>query len=253
MTTDKNSLSFGRYLRAVRLEKGISLEEVSKETKIRVDNLLLIEKEDHGRLPAGVFIKGFLRAYAKAIGADGDEAVRRYLSSLRTFQGAADSRVDLPESGSAFWFRLGLSLGALMCIVALSVFATSIFQHYPSADGQFNKQVTEDNIGENNQEIVSKPPQSQDFVPDFAKKRSEKFEEKLLLEIMTIEDTWIKIIMDGRSPKQYSLKPGDRLELEASSGFNLLIGNAAGVNLSLNGKPVKVPGKSGEVVNVQIP
>ncbi len=254
MTTYESLLSFGHYLKAVRLEKGISLEDVSKETKIRTDNLLLIEKEECDKLPAEIFIKGFLRAYAKAIGADGDEAVRRYMSSLRAFQGSADLHIDLPGSGRAFWFRLGLSLGALMCIIALSVFAISILQHHPSADDQINKQmVAENNIGENNHEIASKPPQNQDFVPDLAKEHSEKSEEKLLLKIMAVEDTWIKIITDDLSPKQYNLKPGDQLDLEASSDFNLLIGNAAGVNLTLNDKIVEVPGKSGEVVNVRIP
>ena len=127
-------------------------------------------------------------------------------------------------------------------------------QHHPSADDQINKQiVAENNIGENNHEIVSKLPQNQDFVPDPAKKYSEKSEEKLLLKIIAIEDTWIKIITDDWSTKQYRLKPGDQLDLEASFGFNLLIGNAAGINLTLNDKIVEVPGKSGEVVNVRIP
>jgi hypothetical protein len=49
------------------------------------------------------------------------------------------------------------------------------------------------------------------------------------------------------------LKQGDRLELEASAGINLLVGNATGVQLILNDKPIKVPGKSGQVVNIQIP
>lgn len=43
---NKNSLTFGRYLKAVRLEKEIDLENVSAETKIGMDYLLLIEKED---------------------------------------------------------------------------------------------------------------------------------------------------------------------------------------------------------------
>ena len=90
-------------------------------------------------------------------------------------------------------------------------------------------------------------------MPDLAREHSEKSEEKLLLKIMAVEDTWIKIITDDLSPKQYNLKPGDQLDLEASSDFNLLIGNAAGVNLTLNDKIVEVPGKSGEVVNVRIP
>ena len=46
-----------------------------RETRIRRDALIHIEEEDHEKLPDIVFVKGFLRAYAKAIGADGDEAV----------------------------------------------------------------------------------------------------------------------------------------------------------------------------------
>ena len=37
MIEDKDSLSFGRYLKSIRFEKGISLEEISNETKIRMD------------------------------------------------------------------------------------------------------------------------------------------------------------------------------------------------------------------------
>ena len=55
---NKNSLSFGRYLKAIRIEKGISLDEVSEETRIRIDTLRLIEKEDHDRLPSEVFVTG---------------------------------------------------------------------------------------------------------------------------------------------------------------------------------------------------
>ena len=119
MPKDNKALSFGRYLRAIRLEKGISLEEVSWETKIGINILILIEKEDFGRLPREVYAKGFLRAYAKAIDADGDHAVQSYLSSLRIFKNSIRSEADLERSDKAFWARLILSLGALVGIVAL--------------------------------------------------------------------------------------------------------------------------------------
>ena len=93
--TEKTSLSFGRYLQSIRIEKGISLEDVSKETRIRREALLYIEAEDHEKLPDIVFVKGFLRAYAKAIGADGDEAVRRYISRLEVMQRITTSDLDL--------------------------------------------------------------------------------------------------------------------------------------------------------------
>ena len=83
--------------------------------------------------------------------------------------------------------------------------------------------------------------------------QSGKTAEKLLLKVVTVEDTWMKIIIDSQRPKEYSLKPGDLLELEAASRYYLLIGNAAGVKLTLNGDPVEIMGKHGQVEFVQIP
>jgi len=265
---NKNSLSFGYYLRAIRAEKGISLNEVSEKTKIRIDNLLLIEKEDHDRLPSEVFVKGFLRAYAEAVGTDGVEVVRRYASSLNAYHANARSEANFAELSTRFWPHLMLSLGAMICIIALSVFVMSVFHSPLQTESRVNINTDKDNkttIKEDNKttgkednkttgkdidDSVSKVDHGSESGSDLAGKQSEK---SLLLSIITIETTWIKVIIDGQKPKEYSLKQGDRLELEASAGFNLLIGNAAGVNLTLNDKPVEVPGKIGQVVNVQIP
>ncbi len=62
----------------------------------------------------------------------------------------------------------------------------------------------------------------------------------------------IKVSIDDLRAKKYSLKAGDRLELEATSGFNLVIGNVTGVNLALNDNHVKIKVKSGQIINVQI-
>ena len=236
---NKNPLSFGHYLKAIRVKKGISLDEVSEETRIRIDTLRLIEKEDHDRLPSEVFVKGFLRAYAEAVGIDGGEAVTRYTSSINAYQATARSETDFAKLSTRFWPHLLLSLGAMICIITLSVFAMSVFHSPLQTDNQVNTNAGEDD-NKNDSELES----------DLAGKPSEK---SLLLKIITIETSWIKVIIDGRKPKEYSLKPGDRLEFEAFTGFNLLIGNAAGVQLILNDKPIEVSGKRGQVVNIQIP
>ena len=236
---NKNPLSFGHYLKAIRVKKGISLDEVSEETRIRIDTLRLIEKEDHDRLPSEVFVKGFLRAYAEAVGIDGGEAVTRYTSSINAYQATARSETDFVKLSTRFWPHLLLSLGAMICIITLSVFAMSVFHSPLQTDNQVNTNAGEDD-NKNDSELES----------DLVGKLSEK---SLLLSIITIETSWIKVIIDGRKPKEYSLKPGDRLEFEAFTGFNLLIGNAAGVQLILNDKPIEVSGKRGQVVNIQIP
>jgi hypothetical protein len=71
--------------------------------------------------------------------------------------------------------------------------------------------------------------------------------------VSATENTWLKVVTDQGIPAEYNLKAGEHLKLEARSTFNLLIGNAGGVKLNLNNKPVNVPGKRGEVVNLQLP
>ena len=248
---NKNSLSFGRYLKAIRIEKGISLNKISEETRIRIDNLLLIEKEDHDRLPAEFFVKGSLRAYSKALGVDGDESVRRYISSLNAYQTNERSEADFARLSTRFWPHLLLSLGAMICIIVLSVFAMSVFHSPLQTDSQVNTNVGNDNkTSKDIDNIAPKVDNVRELDSDLAGKQSEK---SLLLSIIAIEATWIKVIIDGRKPKEYSLKSGERLELEAFDGFNLLIGNATGVQLLLNDKPIKVLGKKGQVVNIQLP
>ena len=74
-----------------------------------------------------------------------------------------------------------------------------------------------------------------------------------LLEIKATEETWLKIIVDEQNAREITLKPGAIEQVEATAHFNLLIGNAAGVELKLNGTPVAVSGQSGQVVNLELP
>ena len=60
----------GEILHKAREEKGISLEEISKETKINIKYLKAIEANDFDNLPPATFTKGFMQNYAKTVGLD---------------------------------------------------------------------------------------------------------------------------------------------------------------------------------------
>jgi cytoskeleton protein RodZ len=75
----------------------------------------------------------------------------------------------------------------------------------------------------------------------------------LVLQITAVEDTWIKVIIDNKDPKEYNLSADEHMEIEASAGYNILIGNAAGLVLKLNEKPIPISGKTGEIVSIQLP
>ena len=77
---------FGDKFRKAREKKELSLDDVSNVTKISSRMLRAIEEEHFDDLPGGVFNKGFIRAYAKHLGLDSEEAVTDYLASLRQAQ-----------------------------------------------------------------------------------------------------------------------------------------------------------------------
>jgi cytoskeletal protein RodZ len=58
----------GQKLKEQRITKGLTIEQVSKETKIRVSYLSAIEKGEYQKLPASTYIHGFVRNYAKYLG-----------------------------------------------------------------------------------------------------------------------------------------------------------------------------------------
>ena len=272
------ALSFGRYLQSIRIEKGISLKAVSQETRIRLETLHFIEEEDHQRLPDEVYVKGFLRAYAKAIGADGDEAVQRYLSRLAVKQKIALSEAALHRTGGAFWRRLILSLGAVLCLIAATLYAVSAWREHRMPKEAVSTETAEpsatepaiekpDALSTAPAEVKAVPaPETEPSIGSADDKETSTTDsvtvsaaaapaiaKKYRLTIDTIEETWLKIIVDDQQSKQYRLNPGDHFELEGSKNFNLLIGNAGGIRLELNGKAVALSGKSGQVVNLQLP
>src|SRR4030095_14515189 len=70
--------SLGSYLRGLRTAKGMSLDEVSRATRVGRAHLEALEAEELSALPAPVFVKGFIRAYCEFLQANPAEALGRY-------------------------------------------------------------------------------------------------------------------------------------------------------------------------------
>jgi cytoskeleton protein RodZ len=71
--------SFGEKLKLEREKRKITLEQISSTTKIGTRMLQALEEEKFTQLPGGIFNKGFVRAYARTLGLDEDQAVADYL------------------------------------------------------------------------------------------------------------------------------------------------------------------------------
>jgi hypothetical protein len=75
---DDARMSLATWLRSGRTRRKLSIEDVARITKIQVRILEKLESGQLEGLPADVFVKGFVRSYAKCVGLDEAEALDKY-------------------------------------------------------------------------------------------------------------------------------------------------------------------------------
>lgn len=75
--------SVGEHLKKLREAKRMSLAEVSRATRVPIASVERIEADRFDELPGEVFVRGFLRAYAKALDVAADDVLARYTASRR--------------------------------------------------------------------------------------------------------------------------------------------------------------------------
>jgi cytoskeletal protein RodZ len=75
--------SVGQYLRELREQRKMSVEEVSRATRVPVASVERIEADRFDELPGEVFVRGFLKSYARSLGVPPDDVLARYTASRR--------------------------------------------------------------------------------------------------------------------------------------------------------------------------
>jgi len=90
----------GPLLRQIREAVGVELREIAERSKIGMAYLSAIEGEVFGKLPAAVYVRGFLSEYARALGLDGERVKQTYLARFRAARGPSADDEDEPRSKS---------------------------------------------------------------------------------------------------------------------------------------------------------
>jgi cytoskeleton protein RodZ len=77
--------SIGEFFKQVRETKGLTLDDVASKTRIHPDFLIALEAGNFTKLPDQVFAKGFVRSYARSLGLEEEDAMRRFEGSAGAF------------------------------------------------------------------------------------------------------------------------------------------------------------------------
>jgi cytoskeleton protein RodZ len=96
------NISLGEQLRLAREARGISLREISEQTRISVRYLEAIEADDYRHLPGGIFKRSFIKAYARYVKFDEDEALEAYVRTAREHGESPDEVATTPHHSRVY-------------------------------------------------------------------------------------------------------------------------------------------------------
>lgn len=277
--------SFGQYLKQERERRGVSLEEINRRTRISLNILQALESGQTANLPTPVILRGFIKGYAKTIGLDPAEALSHFAEESEAPPPAPATVRSVPETKRPRVLPMAvITLGVIAAVTVLLRLvgeqappplvgtpapapvptATSALPEAPAAPTQTEPAAPAEGettlpgapaaqpgtlpLGAQPQAAPAAPIQGP--APAAAARR---IGEPHLLKVRALEQTWLRLARDDGSVNEYLLRPGEQVVWEAAQRFELTVGNAAGLALSLNGKPVGPLGPRGQVVHVILP
>lgn len=127
--------SLGVLLRSAREAQGISLRQISEQTRIQMRYLEAIEGDDFKSLPGGIFNRSFVKAYARQVGFNEDEAMESYTRTAREQGTPADE--EMPTSYQPRVYTNGDStrspfVNILLAALVVGVFCIGVYalQHW---------------------------------------------------------------------------------------------------------------------------
>lgn len=130
---------FGDYLRRAREATGMELDEVAQRTRIRRYWLELIEVCRIEELPAEVFLRGFVRSYARTVGADETRAsamLSRCIAERAPVEEPQLPLVDaLRDMDAGGRRRMGVALAVIVLLIAATLMVSALWRRPPPAAG----------------------------------------------------------------------------------------------------------------------
>ena len=226
-------------LRVARERAGLSLEQISAITKIKVALLSALERGDFGQLPGTFFTRAFLRSYAREVGLPPDEIVQEFDDEMSAMEPEPEfePRIERPAFPlSGFHLPRGLVSAAAVLVLAAAVAAS---RHRPAPGAAESGAVGTGGVA-----AAGMVPASQSGTV--------REPETLLLDIRPSDAVWVAATADGQRILYRALLAGEETKLEARDEIALRIGNAAAFSYTINGVPGRVLGGPSEVAEVRI-
>jgi cytoskeletal protein RodZ len=239
--------SIGRVLAQARLTAGLTVDELSTTTRVRVPIVQAIEQDDFTRCGGDVYARGHVRTLARAVGLEPGPLVARYDAehggrpAPTAVAPVYDTERIRPEPRSPNW--TAAMIAAIVIVVAFvgfTMFSDSRGGSSPAAGHAPPPQTA----------VPSRPAHS--TAPRTTPTPSAIAAApagKVTVKLTTTGDSWASVTDDGGNPLfEGLLHAGDAKTFTNDKRVNLVLGNGAAVQIFVNGKDLGVAGGDGQIV-----
>jgi cytoskeleton protein RodZ len=225
--------NFGERLKRERELREVSMDELTKATRISARFVEALENEDWAKLPGGVFGHGFVRTIARYLGLNEEALLGEYdmarAENSPPSAPKAEERIPSPPK----WLPVAAVLALLLLVVA--VFSAARYGWHRYAAYRAAKKADAS---------LPTPPES-----DSTSQGSTKA--ALDLSVSTSAATRVRILADDKLLLDAELPAGETRHFPANDHFEVTAGDSSAVLLELNGRampPLGAPGASGKMV-----
>jgi cytoskeletal protein RodZ len=255
-----------KYLRQVREAKSIRLEEVAMKTNIRLAVLKSIDSEKFDELPEPVYIQGFIRRYADAIGLDGVTLAKTFATETVTPEFDSHQNQNFHNKLN-IRIPLFIPYAALLLVSALGL----MYLLNPKLSAEsFAKKLNWGTEQKQTAAVLSTPlllpktessptsTQAQTPAPiqnstaelPLAALPNDNANQELAVSLELQGTSWLQVTVDGKTAFVGELNQGERRTWQAKEQLTVRSGNAGAVLISVNNQPAKPLGGLGNVKEV---
>lgn len=132
---DVGSPRVGERLRRARVEKGLELTDIARETRVPLRHLTAIETDAHDSLPALTYSIGFVKTFARAVGLPSEEVAAQFKAETNKSAHVPQTMPLEPlDEGRVFprGIVIGTAIVVLAIIVGVWAFGGGLFQNEPA-------------------------------------------------------------------------------------------------------------------------
>ncbi|GAC1422796.1 MAG: DUF4115 domain-containing protein [Candidatus Velthaea sp.] len=252
--------ALGESFRTAREARGLTLSDVAEHIHIRSVYLGAIEDEEWSSIGAPVYVRGFIRTYARFLGLDGEDAVARFAERIgsggplpaASAAAASKSSSHTPSNraseprGPSVWANTGI-------LVAIALVLGVGYEYYQFQAGSSGRATVAAAPSATPGIESSQPARALSGSPAQALPSTEPSSSpspaggKNSFAIRLTERSWLRVTIDGTVAMEGVFPSGTVRSFTGKNAF-VRAGNAGGVDVTVSGKNVGAMGGAGDVV-----